>query len=95
MERSTHYHHLAILGPEMARPQVMVGHHSHWESLDLGNHKIHQYFKGMQRPVETPNIPATFKSVKDKLAECHAEWIVSLRYDDEFMGTAILGLDEE
>jgi len=43
---------LAFLGPEMARPQVMVGRHSHWEGLDLGNHKVHQYFSGMQRPVE-------------------------------------------
>jgi HD-GYP domain-containing protein (c-di-GMP phosphodiesterase class II)/anti-anti-sigma regulatory factor len=87
--------HLAFLGPKMTRPQVMVGHHSHWESLDLGSKKIRQYFKGMQRPVETANIPATFKTVKKRLADCRADWIVSLHWDDEYLGTAILGLDDE
>ncbi len=87
--------HLAFLGTEMTRPQVMVGHHSHWESLDLGSKKIRQYFRSMQRPVETANIPATFKSLKKSLTESQADWIVSLHWDDEFLGTAILGLDEE
>ncbi len=87
--------HLAFLGPEMTRPQVMVGHHNHWESLDLSSQKIRQYFRGMQRPVETANIPATFKSIKKRLTDCQAEWIVSLHWDGEFLGTAILGLDEE
>ncbi len=86
---------LAFLGPDMTRPQVMVGQHNHWESLDLGNQKIRQYFKGMQRPVETANIPATFQPVKDRLAECQADWIVNLIWEDECLGTAILGLDEE
>ena len=87
--------HLAFLGPQMTRPQVMVGRHSHWESLDLSSKKIRQYFKGMQRPVATANIPATFKSVKTRLADCQADWIVSLHWDDEYLGTAILGLDED
>jgi len=87
--------HLAFLGPEMTRPQVMVGHHSHWETLDLGNSKIRKYFRSMQRPVETANIPASFQSIKALLAECQADWIVSLHWDGEFLGTAILGLDEE
>ena len=87
--------HLAFLGPKMTRPQVMVGRHSHWESLDLSSKKIRQYFKGMQRPVETANIPATFKAVKTRLADCQADWIVSLHWDDEYLGTAILGLDED
>jgi HD-GYP domain-containing protein (c-di-GMP phosphodiesterase class II)/anti-anti-sigma regulatory factor len=87
--------HLAFLGPKMTRPQVMVGHHSHWESLDLGSKKVRQYFKGMQCPVETANIPATFKTVKKRLADCRADWIVSLHWDDEYLGTAILGLDDE
>jgi len=87
--------HLAFLGPDMARPQVMVGHHNHWDSLDLGNHKIHQYFKGIQRPVEIANIPATFQPVKERLEACQADWIVALRYDDTFLGMAILGLDEQ
>ncbi len=87
--------HLAFLGPEMTRPQVMVGHHNHWESLDLGSKKIRQYFKGMQRPVETANIPATFKTIKTRLADCQADWIVSLHLDDDYLGTAILGLDDD
>ncbi|MEN8006728.1 MAG: HD domain-containing phosphohydrolase [Candidatus Krumholzibacteriota bacterium] len=87
--------HLAILGPEMMRPQVMVGRHSHWESLDLSNQKIRQYFSKMQRPVETDNIPATFKSVKNRLADCQADWIVNLNWEGESLGTAILGLDED
>ncbi len=87
--------HLAFLGPEMVRPQVMVGQHTHWERLDLGDHKIQQYFQGMQRPVKTCNIPATFKLVKDRLMECQADWIVSLQWDEEFLGTAILGLDDD
>ena len=87
--------HLAFLGPDMTRPQVMVGHHNHWERLDISGHKIGQYFRGMQRPVETGNIPATFKDIKKSLTECQAEWIVSLHWDDVFLGTAILGLDTE
>lgn len=87
--------HLAFLGPEMTRPQVMVGHHSHWESLDLGNQKIRQYFRGMQRPVEAANIPASFQPVKDRLADCQADWIVNLIWEGESLGTAILGLDED
>jgi len=87
--------HLAFLGPKMTRPQVMVGHHSHWESLDLSSKKIRQYFRRMQRPVETANIPATFKTIKTRLADCQADWIVSLHWDDEYMGTAVLGLDED
>ena len=87
--------HLAFLGPDMTRPQVMVGHHNHWESLDLGNQKIRQYFRGMQRPVETANIPATFQPVKNRLAECQADWIVNIVWEDECLGTAILGLDED
>ena len=87
--------HLAFLGPEMTRPQVMVGHHNHWERLEISGHKIGQYFRGMQRPVETGNIPATFKDIKKRLTDCQAEWIVSMHWDDVFLGTAILGLDAE
>ncbi len=87
--------HLAFLSPEMTRPQVMVGHHSHWESLDLSSKKIRQYFRSMQRPVETANIPATFKTIKTRLADCQADWIVSLHLDDEYLGTAVLGLDDD
>ncbi len=87
--------HLAFLGPDMTRPQVMVGHHNHWERLELSGRKIGQYFRGMQRPVDAANIPVTFKDIKERLAECQAEWIVGLHWDDEYLGTAILGLDEE
>lgn len=87
--------HLAFVGPDKMRPQVMVGHHSHWESLDLGNQKIHQYFRGMQRPVEAANIPASFKQLKVSLMKNHADWLVGLHWDEGFLGTAILGLDEE
>ncbi len=87
--------HLAFLGPKMTRPQVMVGRHSHWESLDLSSKKIRQYFRSMQRPVETANIPATFKTIKTRLADCQADWIVSLHLDDEYLGTAVLGLDDD
>jgi HD-GYP domain-containing protein (c-di-GMP phosphodiesterase class II) len=73
----------------------MVGHHNHWESLDLSNMKLRQYFRGMQRPVETANIPATFKAVKERFIECQADWIVNLIWEDESLGTAILGLDED
>jgi response regulator RpfG family c-di-GMP phosphodiesterase/anti-anti-sigma regulatory factor len=86
---------LAFLGPEKARPQVMVGHHSHWDGLDLGNYKLQQYFKGMRRPVEAANIPSTFKPLKNSLLANQADWIVGLHWDDEFLGTAILGLDED
>ncbi len=87
--------HLAFLGPEMTRPQVMVGHHNHWENLDLSGKKIRKYFRSMQCPVEAANIPSTFSSIKEQLADCQADWVVSLHWDDEFLGTAILGLDEE
>jgi hypothetical protein len=87
--------HLAFLGPKMTRPQVMVGHHNHWDGLDLGNRKIRQFFRAMQRPVEAANIPAAFQEVKDRLAKCQADWIVGVHWDNEYLGTAIIGLDAE
>jgi hypothetical protein len=87
--------YLAFLAPEMNRPQVVAGDNSRWTSLELSDEKLQAYFKGMERPVATENLPSFFKGTKDSLIDSGAHWVVALKWDNQYLGTAILGLEPE
>ncbi len=87
--------YLAFLGPAMSRPQVVAGDNSRWTGLDLSDKKLQSYFRGMERPVATENLPAFFKGTKVSLADSGADWLITLKWDGEYLGTAIIGLEAE
>jgi len=86
--------HLAFLGPDRSRPQVLAGDNMRWESLDLGGKRLQQFFRSMERPVAVENLPVFFKDVKKILLTSGADWLVSLAWEDNHLGTAIIGMEE-
>jgi hypothetical protein len=87
--------HLAFLGPDRSRPQVLAGDNSRWESLDLGGKRLQQFFRSMERPVAVENLPVFFKDVKKVLLTSGADWLVSLGWEGNHLGTVIVGMEEE
>jgi len=85
---------LAFLAPDMSRPQVLAGENSRWEALDLGRKRLQQFFHSMERPVAVDNLPVFFKEVKKVLLSSGADWLVSIHFEGEYLGTVIIGLDE-
>ena len=83
---------LAFLTPEQRRPQVVIGNRDAWLGLDLGVKRLKVFFRTIERPVAVPNLPSFFKEVKEDLDGAGVEWVVSLNWDDEYLGTAILTL---
>ena len=84
---------LAMLSPDRARPQIMVGGNDSWLGLELGAEKLQLFFQSMERPVAVGNMPSFFQGVRDELAEAGAQWIVALKWEGANLGTVLLELD--
>ena len=81
---------LAFLGPDQRRPQVMIGRNESLLALDLSSKKLKNYFRTIERPVEVCNFPSFFKETKTALEDAGAEWVVGLKWEENFLGTIIL-----
>lgn len=86
---------LAFLGPDKRRAPIMVGRNDALAGINLGVNRLKVYFQTMERPVATGNLPDFFKDIKSSLLEAGVEWIISLRWEDHYLGTAFFSLDEE
>jgi len=86
---------LAFLGPDKRRAPIMVGRNDALAGINLGVNRLKVYFQTMERPVATGNLPDFFKDTKSSLLEAGVDWIISLRWEDHYLGTAFFSLDEE
>ncbi len=86
--------HLAFLGPDKRKAPVMVGHNEALAAINLGVSHMKVFFQTMERPVAAANLPEFFKETRKAILEAGVDWIVSLRWEDQYLGTALIGLDE-
>ncbi|MFN2371089.1 MAG: HD domain-containing phosphohydrolase [Candidatus Krumholzibacteriia bacterium] len=86
---------LGFLAPDRARPQVMLGGDDAWMGLDLGSEKLQLFFGTMERPVAVENMPGFFKANRQDLREAGVDWLVSLKWDSEHLGTILLELNPD
>lgn len=86
---------LGFLAPDRARPQVVVGNNDSWIGLDLGSEKLQVYFGTMERPVAVENMPGFFKANRQEMRQAGVDWIVSLKWDGEHLGTVLLELNPD
>lgn len=84
---------LAFLGPDQRRPQVMIGQNEALPALDFSSKKLKLFFRTIERPVEVCNFPGFFKETKAALEEAGAEWVVGLKWEETFLGAAVLTLE--
>ncbi|MBK8166975.1 MAG: HD domain-containing protein [bacterium] len=84
---------VGFLAPDAARPQVLVGDTAAWDRLDLGDTKLRHFLRQMEMPVRATNLPNFFRQTRESLLEAGVDWIVGLRWQDEFLGSALLGLE--
>ena len=85
---------LSFLAPKLHRAQIIAGDSDKWQGIHLGDDKLQHFFRSLERPMEVANLPTFFKGVKTPLARTGAQWIVSLNWDDEFLGTVFVSIDE-
>ncbi len=86
---------LGFLAPERARPQVMLGGNDSWMGLDLGGEKLQLFFSTMERPVAVQNMPVFFKTTRQEMRNARVDWIVSLKWDGEHLGTVLLEMNPD
>jgi len=85
---------LAFLGPEKRKSQVMVGQNEELAGVNLGVSHMKVFFQTMERPVAASNLPDFFKETKKAILDAGIDWIVTLRWEDQYLGTLLLGVDE-
>ena len=85
---------VGFVAPGVGRPQVVAGNASSWERLDLGDDKLRHFLRLMEMPVRAANLPNFFRQTREAMLEAGVDWIVGLNWQDEFLGTVLLGLEE-
>jgi len=86
---------LAFLAPRMHRAQIIAGDSDNWHGMNLGEKKLQHFFRSMERPVEVACLPAFFKEIKSSLTQTGSTWIIGLNWDQEFLGTVFISMEEE
>ncbi len=84
---------VGFLGAGDGRPQLVAGSAPSWERLDLGEDRLRHFLRMMEMPVRAANLPNFFRQTREDLLAGGVDWIVGLRWQDEFLGTALLGLE--
>ncbi|MDX2473860.1 MAG: HD domain-containing phosphohydrolase [Candidatus Krumholzibacteria bacterium] len=85
---------LAYLAPRMHRAQIISGDSDQWRGTNLGEKKLQHFFRSMERPVEVAYLPTFFKEIKLALTQTGSEWIVGLKWDQEFLGTVFISMEK-
>jgi len=86
---------LAFLASDACRPQLMVGDDSGVMALDLGQERLQMFFRTMERPVRVVNLPSLFQEIKEKMTAVGVQWLVGLKWEDQYLGMVLLGCDLE
>jgi len=84
---------LAFLKEDKRRAQVVVGDSDALAKVNLGLNRLKVYFKTMERPVATGNLPDFFREVRSELLEAEVDWLAALRWEDQYLGTVLMTLD--
>ena len=84
---------LAFLAPDWDRPMAVVGNKDGLRSLDLGGERLQILLRTIECPVEVDNLPTFFQEIKQKLVHAGVNWIVSLSWEQEYLGAVLVGLD--
>lgn len=84
---------LGFVAPGLSRPQVIAGNGAAWDGLELGDDKLRHFLRAMELPVRAANLPNFFRPTREALLAAGVDWIVGLNWQDEFLGTALLGLE--
>jgi anti-anti-sigma regulatory factor len=84
---------LGFVAPGLSRPQVIAGNGAVWDGLELGDDKLRHFLRAMELPVRAANLPNFFRPTREALLAAGVDWIVGLNWQDEYLGTALLGLE--
>ncbi len=84
---------LAFLREDKRRVQLIVGANEALARADLGLNRLKVFFRTMERPVSTGNLPGFIQEVRSELLDAGVDWVVSLRWEDQYLGTVLMTLD--
>jgi anti-anti-sigma regulatory factor len=84
---------VGFLAPGVTRPQVVAGNAAAWDRLEMGDGKLQHFLRAMELPVRVANLPNFFRQTRESLLDAGVDWIVGLNWQDEFLGSALLGLE--
>lgn len=85
---------VGFVAPGVSRPQVVAGNAVAWDRLDLGDDKLRHFLRLMEMPVRAANLPNFFRQTREAMLEAGVDWIVGLNWQDDFLGTVLLGMEE-
>lgn len=85
---------VGFMTPGANRPQVVAGSAPGWDRLDLSDDKLRHFLRLMEMPVRAANLPNFFRQTREALLAAGVDWIVGLNWQEEFLGTALLSLEE-
>ncbi len=60
--------------------------------IDLQSERVLAFFRTLERPVEIPNMPHSFATVRDGLAELELQWVMGMNVDRRCLGAVMVGL---
>lgn len=84
---------IGFVAPDVTRPQVVAGNDARWDRLELADEKLRHFLRQMELPVRVANLPNFFRQTREALLAAGVDWIVGLNWQEEFLGTALLGLE--
>jgi hypothetical protein len=85
---------VGFVAPGVVRPQVVAGNAAAWDRLDLADDKLRHFLRLMEMPVRAANLPNFFRPTREALLAAGVDWIVGLNWQDEFLGTVLLGMED-
>lgn len=85
---------VGFVAPGVSSPQVVAGNAVTWDRLELGDGKLRHFLQLMEMPVRAANLPNFFRQTREALLDAGVDWIVGLNWQDEFLGTVLLGMEE-
>jgi len=84
---------IGFLPPDATHARVVAGDGAGWDRVDFGEAKLRHFLRQMELPVRAANLPNFFRQTREALLAAGVDWIVGLRWQDEFLGSALLGLE--
>ncbi len=84
---------IGFLPPDVTHARVVAGDGAGWDRVDFGEAKLRHFLRQMELPVRAANLPNFFRQTREALLVAGVDWIVGLRWQDEFLGSALLGLE--
>ncbi len=85
---------LAYMDPDSDCAHLYVGEGGGCLDLKLGDDRFQVFLRSVERPVLVENLPKSFSGIGNELIKSGIQWIISLNWDEEYLGVVLLQLEK-